>query len=189
MRNPALFLDRDGVINVDQGYVHRIEDFKFIPGIFSLVRTANESRYPVVVVTNQAGIGRGYYTDDQFCALTHWMFDRFREEEAHIDALYFCPFHPVYGVGLYKKDSEFRKPHPGMMLRAAEDLRLDLSASIMVGDKLSDIDAAISAGIQTRFLFGECDESVRATHSENLKDIEIYIRKRTNDKSISIIRG
>jgi len=118
----ALFLDRDGVINVEKNYVHHIKDFEFVDGIFELCRAAIETGMRIVVVTNQAGIGRGFYTEAQFQALTDWMMTRFKEEGAPISAVYFYPFHPEYGVGLYRKDSYDRKPNPGMILRARDEV-------------------------------------------------------------------
>lgn len=149
---PALFLDRDGVINVDYAYVHTREKFDFIPGIFDLCRKARQLGYLIVVVTNQAGIGRGYYSEEQFWELTEWMHSVFQENGAEIDRVYFCPFHPVHGVGKYKLDSGDRKPKPGMILRAAVELQIDLARSILVGDKETDLEAAAAAGIGTKIL-------------------------------------
>lgn len=152
---PALFLDRDGVINHDFGYVYREPRFKFITGIFELVRTANELGLLCIVVTNQAGIGRGYYTENDFLKLTGWMMAQFEKNAAKIDAVYHCPFHPTGGIGSYKKSSFDRKPFPGMFFKAASDFNLDLSQSAMIGDKLSDMQAAILAGVKSRILFTE----------------------------------
>jgi len=144
---PALFLDRDGVINVDKTYVHRVEEFEFLDGIFDLCRAAAERHMPIVVVTNQAGIGRGYYSEAQFQTLTDWMRARFEEAGASVAAVYYCPYHPEQGVGEYRKESFDRKPNPGMLLRARDDLGLDLARSILIGDKDSDIAAAKAAGV------------------------------------------
>jgi len=144
---PALFLDRDGVINVDHGYVHKPEQVTFIEGIFELVKRARAAGLLVVVVTNQAGIGRGYYTEAHFHAFTAWMQAEFERRGAPIDRVYFCPFHPEHGVGAYKRESNMRKPGPGMLLQAAAELNIDLHASLMVGDTESDMQAGISAGV------------------------------------------
>jgi D-glycero-D-manno-heptose 1,7-bisphosphate phosphatase len=159
-RNKALFLDRDGVINVDTGHVHHRESFEFIPGIFELCRAAQTLDYLLVVVTNQAGIARGYYSESDFNDLTDWMMGKFEENGVRIRRLYYCPYHPVFGVGKYKHDSPDRKPNPGMLLRAQSDLDLDLGASILIGDKLSDIQAGCAAGVGTQILLSsECTRS------------------------------
>lgn len=143
----ALFLDRDGVINVDHGYVYRAQDFEFMPGIFELARTARALGLRLVVVTNQAGIGRGLYGEADFERLTAWMRERFADEGAPIDAVYHCPTHPTEGIGAYRVESPRRKPNPGMFLEARDALGLDLGASILLGDKPSDIDAGLAAGV------------------------------------------
>lgn len=155
----ALFLDRDGVINVEKDYVHRIEDFEFVEGIFALGREAVARGYAPVVVTNQSGIGRGYYSEADFQALTAWMKEEFAREGVAVAAVYHCPYHPESGVGEYRVDSFDRKPNPGMILRAARDLDLDLASSMLVGDRVSDMQAAEAAGVGCRILF-------RTGHSE-----------------------
>lgn len=146
----ALFLDRDGVINIDGGYTSHSDNFEFIDGIFDLCRTAKQSDYLIIVVTNQAGIGRGYYSEQDFFVLTAWMCEKFEAERAPLTEVFFCPDHPEHGIGGYKKDSFDRKPNPGMLLRAAEKYDISLNDSILVGDKDSDMQAAERAGIGTR---------------------------------------
>jgi D-glycero-D-manno-heptose 1,7-bisphosphate phosphatase len=148
--NRALFLDRDGVINHDSGYTSTVESFLFIDGIFDVCREARRMGYLLIVVTNQAGIGRGYYSEQDFSNLTKWMCEQFEAKSAPISDVFYCPFHPKYGVGNFKKNSFDRKPNPGMLLRAAEKYGLDLSRSIMIGDKDSDMQAAKNAGIGVR---------------------------------------
>ena len=143
----ALFLDRDGVINVDHGYVYRTQDFEFMPGIFELCRMAQHGGLCLVVVTNQAGIGRGYYTEADFQALTVWMCEQFRHQGVELAAVYHCPFHPTAGVGEYRRESFDRKPNPGMLLRARDELGLDLAHSLFIGDKPSDMQAGEAAGV------------------------------------------
>ena len=146
----ALFLDRDGVINLDSGYTSRAENFEFIAGIFDLCRAAIHSGHILIVTTNQAGIGRGYYSTEDFLTLTEWMCGRFKEEGAPITEVFYCPHHPVHGIGVYKQDSFDRKPNPGMLLKAKEKYGLDMARSMMVGDKDSDMLAAQKAGVGTR---------------------------------------
>jgi D-glycero-D-manno-heptose 1,7-bisphosphate phosphatase len=157
MLSKALFLDRDGVINVDHGYVCRPDDFHFNDGIFDLVRYANLKKYKIVVITNQAGIGRGYYTEADFLSLTEWMTARFEAEGAIIDKVYFSPYHPTAGLGRYRRDDFSRKPRPGMIHSAEKELKLELSSSILIGDKPSDIEAGLCAGIGKSLLYAEED--------------------------------
>jgi D-glycero-D-manno-heptose 1,7-bisphosphate phosphatase len=146
--NKALFLDRDGVINVNHGHVHKIEDFDFIDGIFDLCRLAKQNGYLIIIVTNQAGIGKGYYTEEQFKKLNYWMIDIFRQNNIGIDGVYYCPHKP-------EENCFCRKPRPGMIFQASKELKIDLRRSILIGDKQSDIEAANLAGIVNTYLFSE----------------------------------
>jgi D-glycero-D-manno-heptose 1,7-bisphosphate phosphatase len=143
----ALFLDRDGVINVEKNYVWRIEDYEFMPGIFDLCLAAQAMGFVPIVITNQAGIGRGYYTEHDFQRVTGWMLERFRQARIEIGSVYHCPFHPTEGIGEYRRESFDRKPNPGMILKAQVDLGLDLARSVLVGDNESDIAAGRAAGV------------------------------------------
>jgi len=162
MLRPALFLDRDGVINHDTGYTHRIEDFRFREGIFEICRTAQARGFVLVVVTNQAGIGRGYYTEAQFKTVTAWMLACFAEQGIHFTAVEHCPDHPREGIGPYRRESPRRKPGPGMILDAAAAHGLDLPRSVMIGDRASDMQAAQAAGVGTRILLTSAPEEVAA---------------------------
>jgi D-glycero-D-manno-heptose 1,7-bisphosphate phosphatase len=144
---PAVFLDRDGVINQESEYVHRIEDFHFIDGVFDACRQFSKAGFRLIVITNQAGIARGYYTEDEFHRLTEWMLNEFMQRGIKIHDVYYCPHHPVHGVGQYLRQCDCRKPGPEMILRAAREHSLDLSHSILVGDKASDIEAGRAAGV------------------------------------------
>lgn len=155
LQNRTLFLDRDGVINVNHGYVYRQEAFKFVDGIFEVARAAHVQQYKLVVITNQSGIARGFYSEQQFLELTHWMCDQFVMQGAPIARVYFSPFHPTEGIGKYKKDDLSRKPHPGMILQAQRELNLDLECSILIGDKDSDIQAGMAAGVGCNLLLAE----------------------------------
>lgn len=143
----ALFLDKDGVINVDHGYVCTPERTDFIGGIFELCRTATQRDWLVAVVTNQAGIARGYYTESAFLTYMEWLRGVFAQHGARLDAVYYCPHHPVYGKGEYLRDCACRKPKPGMILTAQRDWNIDLSRSLLLGDSASDRAAGKAAGI------------------------------------------
>ena len=148
----ALFLDRDGVINQDHGYVNSKENFDFLPGIFELTVDARANGYLCVVVTNQAGIGRGLYTTKQFKTLSTWMCKQFQNRGAFIDAIYYSPFHPTEARGRYLLEENTRKPGAGMFLEAEKDLNIDLSKSIMIGNKVSDVEASAKANIPLNYL-------------------------------------
>lgn len=178
----ALFLDRDGVINVDIGYLHRAEDCVFVPGIFELVREARKAGYDVFVVTNQAGIARGYYSEETFAAFTKWMLDQFAAQGAPITQVYYCPHHPTAGIGEHGVVCECRKPAPGMLLRAAAEHDIDLGASVMVGDSLTDMQAAKAAKVGTCYLLGDAivhcpDPGVGRV--DNLSDVATQLGKRS----------
>lgn len=172
----ALFLDRDGVINVDHGYVFRPDQIVFLPGIFDLCRAARRGGYVIVVVTNQAGVARGLYQEEHVRVLHDWLIDRFAEERVDIAGFYYCPCHPEGVVEKYKCDSFDRKPNPGMLLKAANDLRLDLPSCILVGDKLSDILAAEKAGVGTKVLVGrQTEELSSAALCRSLTEVQALL--------------
>ena len=154
-KRPALFLDRDGVVNVDRGFVARREDFVWQDGIFDLVRLGWARGYVPVIVTNQSGIGRGLYTAEDYEALNRWMLEEFDKQFAPIARVYHCPYHPEAVVPALKAAHPWRKPAPGMLLAAAADLDLDLAQSILVGDRWSDIGAGMAAGVGSNILVGE----------------------------------
>lgn len=167
----ALFLDRDGVINRDDGYVHRIADFVWQDGIFDLARAACKAGLALVVVTNQSGIGRGLYTEAQFAELTAWMAARFAQEKAPLAATYHCPYHPQATVAAYRREHSWRKPAPGMLLAARDALDLDLHVSAMIGDRDSDMEAALAAGIGLRL---RLRTGAGAHPSENISVPDLY---------------
>ena len=148
----AVFLDRDGVINRDRAYVSRWEDFEFVPGAIDAMRRLKTAGYALVVVTNQSGIARGYYSEAQYQALTAAMQQALLEAGAAVDAVYHCPHHPKGAVAELAIDCDCRKPAPGMILRAARELKLSLADSILVGDKPSDIEAARAAGVGRAYI-------------------------------------
>jgi D-glycero-D-manno-heptose 1,7-bisphosphate phosphatase len=138
---PAVFLDRDGTINVDKDYVHRADQWEWVPGARDAIRSLNEDGFLIVVVSNQSGIARGLYTEADVRKLQAFVSDAMKLAGGRIDAFYYCPHHPDFG-----SPCDCRKPAPGMLLRAAEELGIDLARSFMVGDKAIDAQAAEAAG-------------------------------------------
>ncbi len=145
--NRAVFLDRDGVIIEDCGYVYRKEDAHFVSGIFEFLAEAQKKGYDLFIVTNQAGIARGYYTEKEYHRFNEWLFNEIADRGIQIKKSYYCPFHPIEGKGRYLQDSYDRKPNPGMILKAKEEYAINLSASVLIGDKDSDMEAGRRAGI------------------------------------------
>ena len=157
----ALFLDRDGVVNVEKDYLYKVEDFEFIDGIFDLITYYQQLDYKIFVVTNQSGIARNYYSENDFNNLTQWMISEFLKHNIKIEKVYFCPHHPDISG-----ECSCRKPKPGMIIEAANSYDIDLEHSIMIGDKERDIEAGLNAGIKETYLF---DESKTATNSKATK--------------------
>jgi D-glycero-D-manno-heptose 1,7-bisphosphate phosphatase len=175
----ALFLDRDGVINVDHGYVISREAFEFVAGIRDLAAAAHRAGLPIIVVTNQAGIGRGFYTEDAFVGLMSWVADEFLTWGTPLTAVYYCPHHAQYGLGEYQRDCDCRKPKPGMLLRAARDFNLDLARSVLVGDKLSDIAAGAAAGVGSLFLLSRDEPAGPAQRVTSVAEAVVAVRTAT----------
>lgn len=170
----AIFLDRDGVINVDRGYVCRPEDFVFFPGALEALLDFQKKGYLLIIVTNQSGIGRGYYTLGDFEHLMEWMKKKLSAHGIFLHAIYFCPHHP-------SQECDCRKPKPGMILRAAKDFGIDLKNSWMIGDKPSDIKAGLAAGVGHTILIGDIDNDLAEYKAQSLFDT-IKIIKQECDK-------
>lgn len=149
---PAIFLDRDGVINKDNGYVSQVDDFEFIEGVIEACAIFKSKGYLLVVVTNQSGIAREYFTEKQFHTLTEWMDWSMSDRGVELDGIYYCPHHSEAGIGEFKINCECRKPKAGMLLNAVDDLNINIETSILIGDKVSDLQAGIAAGVKTNYL-------------------------------------
>ncbi len=145
-KNRALFLDRDGTINIEKNYVYKIEDFEFIDGILDLILNYYKQEFLIIIITNQAGIARGFYSENDFKNLTNWMLEQFNKKGIKITKVYHCPHHPeITG------ECNCRKPNPGMILQAIQEFNIDPVNSVLIGDKKSDILAGKNAGIKKNF--------------------------------------
>ena len=164
--NKALFLDRDGVINLDHGYLYQPEKFEFIDGVFESCLRFQQAGYKIIIVTNQSGIGRGYYTEDDFHHLTQWMTEQFKQQGIDILDVYFCPHHPEKANPPYLKECDCRKPQPGMLLQGLSEHQLNAEHCIMIGDKGSDMKAAIAANFGQKYL---------VTSGQSLSDKDIAL--------------
>jgi D-glycero-D-manno-heptose 1,7-bisphosphate phosphatase len=149
MRRRGLLLDRDGVINVDRGYVGRREQFEFMPGIFPFLRAAQDKGYRLAILTNQSGVARGLYTEAEYDALTGWMLKELAREGIVIDLILASFEHAEGTIPAYTRPSFWRKPNPGMVLEAVQRLCLDPTRSVFIGDKPSDMQAARAGSIGT----------------------------------------
>jgi D-glycero-D-manno-heptose 1,7-bisphosphate phosphatase len=152
MSRKAAFIDRDGVLNEERAFVHRIEDFVFLPGAVEALRLLKEAGYLLVVITNQSGIARGLYPESDYLALTEQMRERLAAAGVTLDAVEYCPHLPDASVERFRVDCDCRKPKPGMLARAIQALDIEPGASFLVGDRLSDVEAGHAAGVGRCFL-------------------------------------
>jgi D-glycero-alpha-D-manno-heptose 1-phosphate guanylyltransferase len=158
----ALFLDRDGTINIEKNYVSTVDNFEFRDGIFELVNDFYTKGYLIFVITNQAGIARGYYSEEDFKALTEWMVRQFKEKGIKIEEVRYCPHHPDFSG-----ECDCRKPKPGMILSLLEDYHLDPGKCVLIGDKMKDVEAGVNAGIGINYLIEE-------TGKVTLENVAVY---------------
>jgi D-glycero-D-manno-heptose 1,7-bisphosphate phosphatase len=165
----CIFLDRDGVINEDNGYVYRWEDFKFLPGVIESLKQISFFRIPIVIVTNQSGIARGYYTEKDLINLNTKIFDFFKKQNVEILDIFYCPHHSSGCVEQYSIHCKCRKPKPGMMISASKKHDINLHSSIMIGDKESDIESGINAGTKNQFLISK-NTSIEQTNATKVYD-------------------
>lgn len=151
-KRKAIFLDRDGTINIEKGYLYKKEDFEFESNAIEGLKRLSELGYILIIVTNQSGIGRGYYTEKDLDILNNYMFKILLKEKVKIEKIYYCPHHPTKGIGEYKRECQCRKPNPGMILEGINEFNIDRENSYMIGDKISDVIAGISSGVNTILL-------------------------------------
>ena len=158
----VLFLDRDGVINIEKDYLYKVEDFEFIDGIIDLCKYYESNGYVILVVTNQSGIARNYYTQADFSLLTYWMIEKFASYGVSISQVYHCPHHPSISG-----KCSCRKPKPGMLLEAQKHFDIDFKNSIIIGDKERDIEAGLAVGITESYLFNE-DKTIKESKASRI---------------------
>ena len=152
MSRKAAFIDRDGVLNEERAFVHRIEDFALVPGAIAALQALQADGWVLVVITNQSGIARGLYSEEQYLALTAHMLENLQASGVRLDAVEYCPHLADAPLARYRVDCDCRKPRPGMLKRAIATLDIDPAASFLVGDRLSDVEAGRAAGIGRCFL-------------------------------------
>lgn len=168
----ALFLDRDGVVNVDHGYVHSPEQVSWVPGLKQLLSAAIGAGFVPVIVTNQAGIARGFYSETDFLAFAGWMHAQFEAWDTPVLATYYCPHHPLAGVGAYCVQCDCRKPNPGMLQAACGDWHFDPASSVMLGDRNSDVRAALNAGIGAPYLLNASGERLESGSAREITTLQ-----------------
>ena len=178
----AVFFDRDGVINVDHGYVGSIVDFDFVPGVKEALATIKRAGFLTVLVTNQSGIARGFYTEADFFKLSLYMQSILDLHQARFDLIKFCPHHPKAKLEKYRGDCNCRKPKAGMILEAAQELDIDLSQSLLIGDHASDLIAGQNAGISHNILLtnGSDTETLKVPFADKYVDLSTFVASMRN---------
>lgn len=171
--NKAIFLDRDGTINVDKEYLNIIEDFEYLPGVIKGLKLLQDAGYKLIIITNQSGIARGYYTEDDFLKLNEWMVKDLKANGISISKVYYCPHHPESKIERYRVDCDCRKPKLGMYKKAIREFDIDLSQSWTIGDKLRD-SLICETTICRGFLISDLEktEIIEAVKQEVYKNIE-----------------
>lgn len=180
--NKAIILDRDGTINVEKDYLHKIEDFEFEEGVVEGLKILSNLGYIFVVVTNQSGIARGYYTEEDLIKLNNHISDILEKDGIRIEKFYYCPHHPEKGVGKYKVECECRKPNPGMLEEAIREFNIDREKSFMVGDNISDVEAGINARVTP--ILVETGHGIK--HIEKIKKLKVKSYKNLLDFAVDL---
>lgn len=163
----VIFLDRDGTINVEKSYLHKWEDFEFEKNAIEGLKKLKNLGYEFIVVTNQSGIGRGYYTEEDLVTLNNQMTEKLKEFGIEILECFYCPHHPEKGIGKYKVDCNCRKPNPGMLLEGIKKYNVDIENSFMIGDKKGDLEAGKKAGLKSILVLTGYGKKIEEEVKEN----------------------
>ncbi|MGL4509917.1 D-glycero-beta-D-manno-heptose 1,7-bisphosphate 7-phosphatase [Cetobacterium sp.] len=163
----VIFLDRDGTINVEKSYLHKWEDFEFEKNAIEGLKELKNLGYEFIVVTNQSGIGRGYYTEEDLVTLNNQMIEKLKEFGIEILECFYCPHHPEKGIGKYKVDCNCRKPNPGMLLEGIKKYNVDIENSFMIGDKKGDLEAGKKAGLKSILVLTGYGKKIEEEVKEN----------------------
>lgn len=194
----AVFLDRDGTINEEMGYINHVSRFKIFDYVPQAIKLLNEAGYKVIVVTNQSGVARGYFSEELVNKLHQSLIENAKESSAEIDKIYYCPHHPTEGLGKYRLDCECRKPKTGMIEKARREFNLDMSSSYLIGDRYKDIVFGKKTGLHSimvltgygrgEYTYQRGSWKIRPDHiSENLLEAAKYIKGRatsTNEPQV-----
>ena len=173
MTNKCVFLDRDGTINVEKHYLYKIEDFEFLPGSIEALRMLQAANFKLIIITNQSGIARGYYTEKDFLKLNEWMLAELAKQDVNIDRVYYCPHHPSATIKRYQINCKCRKPKTGLFLKAAKDFGLDLSRCFAIGDKVRDLTICEESDVRG-FLIGENENDVIIQQAKDRRLPNVY---------------
>lgn len=182
----AIFLDRDGVINIEKNYLYKISDFEFIDDTLVFLKKAVNLGYSLIVVTNQAGIAKGKYSENDYLILNDWMLSTLKKKGIPILATYYSPFHKDGIIKKYATDHFTRKPNPGMLLQAQKDFDIDMSNSILIGDRFSDILAGYNAGVGKLYLIG-ADYNYRDFHYTDYPNVFYDVIQKASDIQLNDI--
>lgn len=171
----CLFLDRDGVINIDYGYVYKEKDFQFIDGVLPTLQKLSKANVNIIIVTNQSGIARGYFSEKDFMLINRYMLKQFNENKINILDVFMCPHHPEGKIDKYKKICDCRKPKPGLINAAVDKYNINVKKSVLIGDKKSDIEAGINANIKNLYQVGKTKVSsnLKVESYESLEQVMI----------------
>lgn len=185
-KKKAIFLDRDGTINAEKNYLYKIEDFEFLPGVLDGLRMLQHAGYLLIIITNQSGIARGYYTETDFNKLTAWMIDYLQQEGITISVVYYCPHHPEAAIEQYRQECDCRKPHLALFQQAIKDFNLELCKCYAIGDRLRDCMLCMDSDCKG-FLIG-CNEDANILNRVKNGDIHnLFYAKDLYESACKII--